>query len=94
MNRFIRLFSVYFLFIYSFLFLLQWYYTATASYQLASILSPFGFPLVIFTLILYFKSRNLNLQSFSIINNKDSLNSNDFDQNLTNTQRKFSNKSN
>ncbi len=59
-----RIFTVYVIFGYTFLFVLFWSFVTTASYKLAWILSPFGLTLAIFSLFLYIKSKRLKIEDF------------------------------
>ena len=63
-NRAIRIWSVYIIFGYTFLFVLFWSFVTTASYSLAWILSPFGITLALFSLVLYVMSQRLTLEDF------------------------------
>lgn len=65
-NRIIRIWSVYIIFGYTFLFVLFWSFITTASYRLAWILSPFGVTLALFSLVLYIQSQRLTLDHFRI----------------------------
>lgn len=74
-NRVLRIYSVYVIFGYTFLFVLFWAFVTTASYKLAWFISPFGLTLALFSLFLYIKSQRLRIEDFKFKSTPISLNS-------------------
>lgn len=66
LNRCFRIYSVYILFIYSFVLILFWSFVTTASYRFAWILSPFGVFLPICSMLLFIQSHRLKLEDYKL----------------------------
>lgn len=87
-NRFCRIFTVYIIFGYTFLFVLCWSFVTTTSYKLAWIISPFGLTLALFSLFLYIKTKRLKIEDFKFsritsININDSFTENEHEINVS-----------
>ncbi|CAF2727309.1 unnamed protein product [Rotaria sp. Silwood2] len=65
-NNCYRIYSVYILYIYTFVFIIFFSLLMTASYKLSWIISPFGFLLILFSLVLYVKSHRLKIEDFKL----------------------------
>ncbi|CAF4675456.1 unnamed protein product, partial [Rotaria sp. Silwood1] len=65
-NNYYRIYTIYIIFIYTLVFIIFFSLLMTASYKLSWIISPFGFILILFSLILYIKSHRLKIEDFKL----------------------------
>ncbi|CAF1350298.1 unnamed protein product [Rotaria sp. Silwood1] len=66
LNNYYRIYTIYIIFIYTLVFIIFFSLLMTASYKLSWIISPFGFILILFSLILYIKSHRLKIEDFKL----------------------------